>query len=185
MKFNIFFKTCWNSIISNLFSSDSKLFLYWRLSLDHTTTRGCWFLLLEVTLSKPSLFFLLDCFDGAPFCHESICRLRHAKTVECSYIHKSMCRKCFCPFFLPLMCWWIYQLCCLFLLEFYSKNKWQPKGQIDLELGAKGFFVVVFANLEDKTRVFEMDHISSILQGYLCGFGKNNIVQRKRISLQS
>lgn len=37
---------------------------------------------------------------------------------------------------------WIYQ-------------RWKPKGHIDLKLGAKGFFTVIFANLEDKERVFE------------------------------
>jgi len=32
---------------------------------------------------------------------------------------------------------------------------WKPKGHIDLKLGAKGFFTVIFANLEDKERTFE------------------------------
>lgn len=33
--------------------------------------------------------------------------------------------------------------------------KWQPKGHIDLKLGAKGFFTVIFSNLQDKERIFE------------------------------
>jgi len=37
---------------------------------------------------------------------------------------------------------WIYQ-------------RWRPKGHIELKLGAKGFFTAIFANLEDKERVFE------------------------------
>jgi len=37
---------------------------------------------------------------------------------------------------------WIYQ-------------RWKPKGHIELKLGAKGFFTAIFANLEDKERVFE------------------------------
>eukprot|EP00253_Pinus_taeda_P020851 PITA_20851 len=33
--------------------------------------------------------------------------------------------------------------------------RWKPKGHVDLKLGAKGFFTVIFANLEDKERIFE------------------------------
>ena len=33
--------------------------------------------------------------------------------------------------------------------------KWQPKGHIDLKLGAKGFFTVIFSNLQDKECIFE------------------------------
>jgi len=32
---------------------------------------------------------------------------------------------------------------------------WKPKGGIDLHLGSKGFFTVVFSNIEDKDRIFE------------------------------
>ena len=32
---------------------------------------------------------------------------------------------------------------------------WKPKGHFDLQLGAKGFFTIVFFNLEDRTRIFE------------------------------
>lgn len=32
---------------------------------------------------------------------------------------------------------------------------WKPKGHYDLQLGAKGFFTIVFFNLEDRTRIFE------------------------------
>lgn len=35
------------------------------------------------------------------------------------------------------------------------EQRWKPKGHIDLKLAAKGFFMVIFANLEDKERVFE------------------------------
>lgn len=34
-------------------------------------------------------------------------------------------------------------------------QRWQPKGHIDLKLGVKWFFSVIFSNLEDKERVFE------------------------------
>lgn len=35
------------------------------------------------------------------------------------------------------------------------QQKWQPQGHIELKLGAKGFFMVIFSNLQDKERVFE------------------------------
>lgn len=35
------------------------------------------------------------------------------------------------------------------------QQKWQLKGQNDVKLGEKGFFTIIFENIEDKTRVFE------------------------------
>jgi len=40
-------------------------------------------------------------------------------------------------------------------LHVWIKNHWKPKGDIDLHLGSKGFFTVVFTNIEDKDMVFE------------------------------
>eukprot|EP00253_Pinus_taeda_P026030 PITA_26030 len=40
-------------------------------------------------------------------------------------------------------------------LQTWIRYHWKPKGSIDLHLGSKGFFTVVFANIEDKGRVFE------------------------------
>lgn len=40
-------------------------------------------------------------------------------------------------------------------LQEWIKNHWKPKGGIDLHLGSKGFFTVVFTNIEDKDGVFE------------------------------
>lgn len=37
----------------------------------------------------------------------------------------------------------------------WIQQRWRPKGHIDLKLGVKGFFTVIFANLEDKERIFE------------------------------
>lgn len=37
----------------------------------------------------------------------------------------------------------------------WIKLHWKPRGDVKLHLGAKGFFTVVFANLEDKDRIFE------------------------------
>eukprot|EP00253_Pinus_taeda_P032565 PITA_32565 len=40
-------------------------------------------------------------------------------------------------------------------LQTWIRKHWKPKGSIDLHLGSKDFFTVVFANIEDKDRVFE------------------------------
>eukprot|EP00253_Pinus_taeda_P017343 PITA_17343 len=34
-------------------------------------------------------------------------------------------------------------------------QRWKPRGQVDLKLGAQGFFTAIFSNLEDKNRIFE------------------------------
>jgi len=37
----------------------------------------------------------------------------------------------------------------------WIKQQWKPKGDVRLHLGAKGFFIVFFSNLEDKDRIFD------------------------------
>jgi len=37
----------------------------------------------------------------------------------------------------------------------WIQQKWQPQGHIELKLGAKGFFTVIFFNLKDKEQVFD------------------------------
>lgn len=37
----------------------------------------------------------------------------------------------------------------------WIQQKWQPRGHIELKLGAQGFFMVIFSNLQDKERVFQ------------------------------
>lgn len=37
----------------------------------------------------------------------------------------------------------------------WIRQQWKPKGDVRLHLGAKGFFTVVFTNLEDKDRNFD------------------------------
>lgn len=37
----------------------------------------------------------------------------------------------------------------------WIRQHWKPRGDVKLHLGAKGFFTVVFSNLEDKDRIFE------------------------------
>eukprot|EP00253_Pinus_taeda_P029130 PITA_29130 len=34
-------------------------------------------------------------------------------------------------------------------------QRWRPRGQVDLKLGAQGFFTAIFSNLEDKNKIFE------------------------------
>jgi hypothetical protein len=40
-------------------------------------------------------------------------------------------------------------------LFIWIKAWWNPKGHFDLQLGSKGFFTMIFHNLEDQDRVFE------------------------------
>jgi len=35
------------------------------------------------------------------------------------------------------------------------KSTWNPKGHYDLQLGAKGFFIIIFFNIEDRDRILE------------------------------
>ena len=37
----------------------------------------------------------------------------------------------------------------------WIQQKWQPRGNIEIKLGARGFFKVIFSNLQDKGKVFE------------------------------
>jgi hypothetical protein len=37
----------------------------------------------------------------------------------------------------------------------WIKTWWNPKGEYDLHFISKGFFTIIFYNLEDKDRVFE------------------------------
>jgi hypothetical protein len=40
-------------------------------------------------------------------------------------------------------------------LRNWIKYHWKPNGEVELHLGSKGFFTIVFINLEDRDRVFE------------------------------
>jgi hypothetical protein len=37
----------------------------------------------------------------------------------------------------------------------WIQHWWKPKGHFDLQLGSKGFFTVIFYNLEDRERVLD------------------------------
>lgn len=40
-------------------------------------------------------------------------------------------------------------------LSKWIQQRWKPKGHVELKLGAKGFFRVIFSNIEKKERIFE------------------------------
>ena len=45
----------------------------------------------------------------------------------------------------------------------WIQSTWSPKGNYDLQLGAKGFFTIIFFNQEDPDRILEGGHIFSSL----------------------
>ena len=40
-------------------------------------------------------------------------------------------------------------------LLWWINSTWKPQGHFDLQLGAKGFFTIIFFNEEDRTKIFE------------------------------
>ena len=49
-------------------------------------------------------------------------------------------------------------------LQMWIKYHWKPKGSIDLHLGSKGFFIVVFSNIKIKTEYLREDLIFLLQQ---------------------
>ena len=37
----------------------------------------------------------------------------------------------------------------------WIKYNWKPKGELNILLGSKGFFIVVFTDMEDRYKIFE------------------------------
>jgi len=37
----------------------------------------------------------------------------------------------------------------------WLKYNWKIKGELNIHLGSKGFFIVVFTNMEDRDKIFE------------------------------
>jgi len=52
------------------------------------------------------------------------------------------------------------------------------------EIGSKGFFTVIFSNLEDKEHIFKTNHIFTIMQGYTSVSGKPISTSIRRNLLQ-
>lgn len=40
-------------------------------------------------------------------------------------------------------------------LEWWIQTRWKTKGEIELKLGLKGFFIAIFTSIEDKYYMFE------------------------------
>ena len=40
-------------------------------------------------------------------------------------------------------------------LFWWIKNKWKQNGHINIDLGSKILFIIVFENIEERTKVFE------------------------------
>jgi hypothetical protein len=56
----------------------------------------------------------------------------------------------------------------------------EPKGDYELQLSSKGFFTIIFYNLEDKDRVFENGPYFYNSTGYISDFGPTASAQKKR-----
>jgi len=69
-------------------------------------------------------------------------------------------------------------------LQTWIKYHWKPKGSIDLHLGSKGFFTVVFSNIEDKERIFEGGPYFFVAAGfYMRPWRMNFVPERETFSL--
>jgi hypothetical protein len=67
------------------------------------------------------------------------------------------------------------------MLRNWIKYQWKPSGEVELHLGSKGFFTIVFMNLEDRDKVFEGGgDTSTPQQGRTCSHGRKNSLQRKK-----
>jgi len=50
----------------------------------------------------------------------------------------------------------------------WIQQKWQPRGHIELKLSTRGFFMVIFSNLQDKEKLFENGpYFHNLMQVYL------------------
>lgn len=66
----------------------------------------------------------------------------------------------------------------------WIKQQWRPKGDVKLHLGAKGFFTVVFSNLEDKDKVFDIGPYFFSSAGLYMRAWKANFVPEKETFTQ-
>ena len=70
-------------------------------------------------------------------------------------------------------------------LIWWIKEKLKPKGQVDLKLGSKGFFIVVFTIIEDWGRVFKKFPYFFNYAGLYLRFQKENFFPKKQDPLVS
>jgi hypothetical protein len=64
----------------------------------------------------------------------------------------------------------------------WIKTWWNPKGDYELQLSSKGFFTVIFYNLEDKDRIFENDPYFYNSVGCTYASGQIASAQKRRTS---
>lgn len=65
-------------------------------------------------------------------------------------------------------------------LHIWIRSHWKPKGEIQVHLGSKGFFTVVFTSLEDKDRVFEGgSHFYAAVRLYMLPWMMNFVPERE------
>lgn len=70
-------------------------------------------------------------------------------------------------------------------LKGWVQAKWNPKGEIKLQLGLKGFLTIIFALLEDKDIIFEGGLYFFNSAGLYMRFWKENFTPTKNTSLES
>eukprot|EP00253_Pinus_taeda_P013643 PITA_13643 len=69
-------------------------------------------------------------------------------------------------------------------LQSWIRYHWKPKGSIDLHLGSKGFFMVVFTNIEDKDKIFEGGPYFYVVVGlYMRPWVMNFVLEKKTFTL--
>ena len=60
----------------------------------------------------------------------------------------------------------------------WIKYNWKPKGELNIHLGSKGFFTVVFMNMEDRDRIFEGGPYFYVAAGlYMCPWMMNFVLE--------
>jgi hypothetical protein len=67
-------------------------------------------------------------------------------------------------------------------LTHWIKAWWNPKGEYELQLSSKGFFIVIFYNLEDKDKILKGGHISTIRLASTSASGQTVSTQKRKTS---
>jgi hypothetical protein len=65
-------------------------------------------------------------------------------------------------------------------LRNWIKYQWKQSGEVELHLGSKGFFTLVFMNLEDMDKVFDGGLYFHTSTSCTCSHGRKTSPQRKK-----
>jgi hypothetical protein len=65
-------------------------------------------------------------------------------------------------------------------LMVWEKSRWKVKGEMDLNLGYKGFFTLFFSCTEDREKYLMRGLTSSTRLEFILDIGRNDSHQRKR-----